>query len=82
MLHRDSEALEHVEPFLGSNQVHPVALYFAGAAYMRLGQRGRAVEVIEQAVQVMERLPFYLGWAAGRTASLAEKTMLARSSKS
>jgi len=63
MLHRDSEALEHVEPFLVSNQVHPVALYFAGAAYMRLGQRGRAVEVIEQAVQVMERLPFYLGFA-------------------
>ena len=63
VLFRDSEALERVEPFLVSNPEHPVALYFAGGAYMRLGQRDKAIEVIERAVQVMDRLPFYLGFA-------------------
>ena len=63
MLFRDDEALAHVEPAVVSNPNHPVALYFAGAAYMRLGQHGKAIEVIERAVQVMDRLPFYVGWA-------------------
>ena len=45
ILFRDSEALERVAPFLVSNPKHPVALYFAGGAYMRLGQRDKAIEV-------------------------------------
>ena len=63
MLFRNDEALAHAEPAVVANPNHPVALYFAGAAYLRLGKHGKAIEVIERAVQVMDRLPFYLGWA-------------------
>ena len=70
---RDEEALKHVEPALVSFPKHPVALYFSGAAYVRCGELGKAIEVLERAVDVMDRLPFYLGWSgwaygvAGRT---------------
>ena len=70
---RDTEALAQVEPFVASNPDHPVTLYFAGLAYMRLGQHDAAIEVFERAMTIMDRLPFYLGlagWAygvAGRT---------------
>ena len=63
MLFRDTQALEQVEPFLATNPDHPVTLYFSGAAYMRLGQQDAAIEVFERAVTVMNRLPWYLGWA-------------------
>ena len=63
ILFRDHEALDQVEPLV-STVDHPVALYFAGAAYMRLGQHDKAIEVLERSVKVMDRLPFYLGWVS------------------
>ena len=63
LLFRDSDALKQVDPFLASHLEHPVVLYFAGGDYMRLSQQGKAIEAIERAVKVMDRLPFSLGWA-------------------
>ena len=77
LLFRDDEALVYVEPAVVSNPNHPLALYCAGATYMRLGKHGKAIEVIERAVSVMDRLPFYLGWA-GWTYGIADREDEAR----
>ena len=77
MLFRDDEALEHVEPFAEAG-AHPVALYFAGGAYMRLGQIDKGIETFERAVEVMNRLPFYLGWV-GWAYAVAGREARARS---
>ena len=67
------EALEHAEAALEMNPDYPVALYLGGGACMRLGENARGVQLLERAVEVVERLRSNLGWlgwaygAAGRT---------------
>lgn len=59
---RDEEALAHVEPAIAANPDHPVALYFGAAAYVRIGEPTKAIQFLEHAVDIMKRLPLYLGW--------------------
>ena len=59
---RTEEALARLLPVIEANPDYPVALYLGGGAYVRLGEHARGIELLERAVEVMQRLPFYLGW--------------------